>query len=189
MNLGDNKKIMLGLIEEYSPTNQYLTDDEDIKTRLNLVYAPNYQYLSQIKKILKTKTINIGETTDNTQETNLPTDLYQFKRLIALDSNNNRISPQYDIIGKKIYIKQNEGKYIIEYYAYPEEINLNTEDSFELEIDQDVQAILPYLVANDILKVDPSADYTAFYKEYQTRLQSLDTRNTLSSAEVEEGYL
>ena len=119
----------------------------------------------------------------------MPTDLYQFKRLIALDSNNNRISPQYDIIGKKIYIKQNEGKYIIEYYAYPEEINLNTEDSFELEIDQDVQAILPYLVANDILKVDPSADYTAFYKEYQTRLQSLDTRNTLSSAEVEEGYL
>ena len=30
MNLGDNKKVMLGLIEEYSPTTQYLTDDEDI---------------------------------------------------------------------------------------------------------------------------------------------------------------
>lgn len=189
MNLGDNKKIMLGLIEEYSPTNQYLTDDEDIRNRLNLVYAPNYQFLSQVKKILKTKTITIEETQDTTMETNLPVDLYQFKRLVALDSNNCRISPEYDIIGKKIFIKQKEGRYIIEYYAYPTEITKDTEDDFELEIDQDVQAVLPYIVANDILKVDPSADYTAFYAEYQKRLESLDSRNMLSSAEVDEGYL
>lgn len=189
MNLGDNKKVMLGLIEEYSPTNQYLTDDEDIRNRLNLVYAPNYQFLSQIKKILKTKIINITETTDITMESALPTDLYQFKRLVALDSNNNRISPEYDIIGKKIYIKQKEGKYIIEYYAFPTEITLDTKDSFELELEQDAQSVLPYLVANDILKVDPSADYTAFYNEYQRRMDKLDNRNTLSSAKVEEGYL
>lgn len=189
MNLGDNKKIMLGLIEEFSPTNQYLTDDEDIRNRLNLVYAPNYQFLSQIKKILKTKIINITETTDVTMESTLPTDLYQFKRLVALDSNNNRISPEYDIIGNKIYIKQKEGKYIIEYYAFPTEITLDTKDSFELELEQDAQSVLPYLVANDILKVDPSADYTAFYNEYQRRMEKLDSRNTLSSAKVEEGYL
>ena len=41
MTLEENKKICLGLIEEYSPTNKFLTDDEDIKNRLNLVYAPN----------------------------------------------------------------------------------------------------------------------------------------------------
>ena len=29
MTLGENKKMALALIEEYSPTNQYLTDDED----------------------------------------------------------------------------------------------------------------------------------------------------------------
>lgn len=189
MNLGDNKKIMLGLIEEYSPTNQYLTDDEDIRNRLNLVYAPNYQYLSQIKKILKTKIITVNETTDTTIENSLPMDMYQFKRLVALDSNNNRISPEYDIIGKKIYIKQKEGKYIIEYYAYPTEISIDTEDSFELELDADAIASLPYLVANDILKVDPSADYTAFYSEYQRRMERLDNRKTLASAEVVEGYL
>lgn len=189
MNLGDNKKIMLGLIEEYSPTNQYLTDDEDIKNRLNLVYAPNYQFLSQIKKILKTKTISIIGNNNSMLENNLPSDLYQFKRLVALDSDNNRISPEYDIIGKKIYIKQKEGKYIIEYYAFPEEITLETKDTFELEIEQDAQSVLPYIVANDILKVDPSADYTAFYTEYQKRMEKLDNKNVLSSAEVEEGYL
>lgn len=189
MTLGDNKKIMLGLIEEYSPANQYLTDDEDIKNRINLVYAPNYQFLSQIKKILKTKTITINETSDITTETSLPMDLYQFKRLVALDSNNKRISPEYDIIGKKIYIKQKQGKYIIEYYAYPTEITSKTKDNFELELDADAQACLPYAVANDILKADPSADYTAFYREFQSRMERLDTRNTLASAEVEEGYL
>lgn len=190
MNLGDNKKIMLGLIEEYSPTNQYLTDDEDIRNRLNLVYAPNYQYLSQIKKILKTKTITISETTDITGEYSLPMDMYQLKRLVALDSNNNRISPEYDIIGKKIYIKQNAGKYIVEYYAYPMNITLETEDDFELELDQDAQNALPYYVANDILKVDPSADYTAFYRECQRVMETLlNSKNILSSATVEGGIL
>lgn len=190
MNLGNNKKITLGLIEEYSPTNQYLTDDEDIRNRLNLVYAPNYQYLATLKKILKTKTITISETSDTTSETNLPSDMYQFKRLVALDSNNEKISPEYDIIGKKIYIKQNEGKYIIEYYAYPMDITIDTKDSFELELDQDAQNYLPYLVANDILKVDPSADYSAFSREFQLREDALlNSKNVLSSAVVTEGIL
>ena len=190
MNLGENKKITLGLIEEFSPKNQYLTDDEDIRNRLNLVYAPNYQYLATIKKILKTKTITISETSDTTSETNLPSDMYQFKRLVVLDSNNQEISSEYNIIGKKIYIKQKEGKYIIEYYAYPTDITLETKDSFELELDQDAQNYLPYTVADDILKVDPSADYTAFSREKQIRLDALlNSKNILSSAIVEEGIL
>lgn len=52
-----------------------------------------------------------------------------------------------------------------------------------------MQAILPYLVANDILKVDPSADYSAFYKEYQIRMQNLDTRRELPSIVIEEGII
>lgn len=191
MNLGDNKKITLGLIEEYSPTNVYLTDDEDIAARLNLVYAPSYQHLSQIKKILKTETIDITDDTDSLEEYDLPSNLYQFKKLTALDSNNKEITPEFKIIGKKIYIKQTPGKYIIEYNAYPTEITLATPNTFELEIDQDVQSLLPYLVANDILKVDPSADYTAFYREYIARRDLVlgERETTLSSAVVEEGIL
>lgn len=189
MTLQENKKICLGLIEEYSPTNQYLTDDEDIQTRINLVYAPNYQFLSQEKKILKTKTINISESNDSSLETNLPSDMYQFKRLVALDSNNNRISPSYDIIGNKIYIKQNEGKYIIEYYAYPQVITEETEDDFELELDQDVQMLLAWAVAKDILKSDPSANYTAFENAFNNMLARLNTNRFLGSVEVEEGEI
>jgi hypothetical protein len=191
MTLKDNKKITLGLIEEYSPNNDFLTDDEDIRNRLNLVYESNYQYLATLKKILKTKTITISETSDVTTENSLPSDMYQFKRLVALDSNNEEITPTFKIIGKKIYIKQNEGKYIIEYYAYPTDITTETKDNFELELDQEAQAsYLPYMVANDILKVDPSADYTAFYREYQSRMETLlNSSNTLPSAVVVEGIL
>ena len=112
MTLGENKKIMLGLIEEYSPNNQLLTEDEDIRNRINLVYATNYQYLSQKKKILKTKTINIDTDTDNTMiEYSLPMDLYQFKRIVRLDENNNKANTNYYIVGKKIYVEARKGRY------------------------------------------------------------------------------
>lgn len=186
MTLGENKKIMLALIEEYSPTSELLTTDEDISTRLNLVYAPNYQYISQEKKILRTKTITINEDSDSVLEQTLPSNMYQFRRIVGLDADNKRISVDYEIIGNKIYLQQKAGKYIIEYFAYPLQILSDTPDSFMLEVDNDAQAMLAYLVANDILKVDPSADYTAFLAEYTRRLERLDTRRILPSIEVEE---
>ena len=188
MTLEENKKICLGLIEEYSPTNKLLTDDEDIQARLNLVYSPNYQNLSQKKKILSSKKYEIAEDSEGFEQFSLPSNMYQFIRLIRLGENNERKSLAYDIVGKKLYIKREQGTYILEFYAYPEVIMTDTADDFELEIDQDVQLILPYAVANDILKVDPSADYTAFYNEYQKRLQELDTRVVLPSIEIEEKY-
>ena len=105
-----------------------------------------------------------------------------------LFDNNERKNIVYDVIGKKIYIKNEIGKYVLEYYAYPEVITESTSGDFELEIDQDVQLILPYAVANDILKIDPSADYTSFYNEYKRRLEELDTRIILPSIEIEEKY-
>lgn len=186
MTLEENKKICLGLIEEYSPSNKFLTDDEDIRNRLNLIYAPNYQDLSQKKKILKTKVYEVKDEGTGMFESRLPTDLYQFKRLVGLDDNNERKSICYDIIGKKIYLKNDVGRYVLEYYAYPTVISESTEADFELELDLDAQMILPYVVANDILKVDPSADYTAFYNEYRRRVDELDSRMILPSIEVVE---
>ncbi len=169
-----------------------LTDDEDISTRLNFIYATNYQELSQAKKILKTKIIKeiSGNTEEGYEEYSLPSNLYQLKRVIALNEKNQEVQPDYNKIGKKIYInKQSDANYILEYYIYPTVITDETDDDFSLEIDQDVQMILPYAVANDILKVDPSSDYTAFLSEYQRKLQNLETVGDLPSMTVEEGVL
>lgn len=192
MTLGENKKIALGLIEEYSKTNTALTDDEDIAMRLNFAYATNYQELSQVKKILKTKILKeiSGETSEGYEECPLPMNMYQLKRVIALDAQNNIKQADYYTLGKKIYISnKNDYQYILEFYQYPTVIKEDTLDSFVLEIDQDAQMILPYAVANDILKVDPSADYTAFLSEYQRRKENLDTRREIPSIIVEEGVI
>lgn len=193
MTLEENKKMTLALIEEYSSTNKYLTDDEDISSRLNLVYAPNYQKLSQRKKILKTKTLKdiTGREEIGFEEYSLPSDMYQLKRVIALDKDNNDVQPNYKTLGKrKILIsKQSDANYIVEYYAYPTVITEETEKDFELEIDQDAQMALPYAVANDILKADPSSDYTAFLAEYQRALEELNTSTILPTVVIEEGVL
>lgn len=183
----------MALIEEYSKTNNNLTDDEDIALRLNLVYSTAYQELSQNKKILKTRVLKDIDSDDSGEgytEYSLPSNMYQLLNIIALDEKNNDVTPDYKVIGKKVYIRnESKAKYILEYYAYPSIISEKTEDHFELEIDQDVQLVLPYAVANDILKVDPSSDYTAFYQEYQRKLQSLDTRISTPRVTIQEGVL
>jgi hypothetical protein len=192
MTLGENKKITLALIEEYSPTNINLTDDEDIATRLNLVYSTNYQELSQIKRIIKTKVLRdiTGQTEEGYEEVSMPSNMYQLIKIVALDENNNEVEADYRTLGNKILIsKENDSKYVLEYYAYPTEIKEDTPDGFYLELDQDAQMLLPYLVANDILKVDPSSDYTAFQAEYRRKSDLLNPRKTLASAVVEEGEI
>lgn len=191
MTLEENKKITLALIEEFSPNNQYLTDDEDIRARLNLVYAPAYQELSQEKKIIKTKVLKeIGEKGTGYEEYTLPSNMYQQKRVIAMDEENSQVAPDYYTLGKKIYINRASNyKYVLEYYVYPSIITEETDKEFSLEIDQDAQLILPYLVANDILKSDPSADYTAFYREFQRKMQTWDTARSSISITVKEGVI
>ena len=193
MTLGENKKICLALIEEYTKNNEKLTDDTDIQDRINLLYAPAYQELSQAKKIIKTKTIREISDTEPTEEgyeeISFPSNMYQLRKVVAWDKNGNDVSPDYKILGKKIYVnRKSNAQYILEYYIYPTEINENTSDKFMLELDPDTAMILPYKVADDILKVDPSADYQAFAVEFQRKLQALDSRREIATISVEEGF-
>ena len=190
MTYGENKKITLALIEEYAPNMTKLTEDEDIANRLPFLYNLAYQELAQTKKIIATKTYS--EIADENKEDgytaySLPSDLYQIKNVFAQDSNNKQINTDYYTVGNKIYINDNTpGNTILEYYKYPQEINEETEDDFYLELDNDAQSLLPYKVADDILKTDPSSDYTAFATEYQRKLQALDTRRNIPSVTLKE---
>lgn len=190
MTYGENKKLTLALIEEYAPNMRNKTEDDDIALRLPFLYQLAYQELAVTKKITAVKTY--AEVSDENKEDNyipysLPSDLYQIKNISAVDDNNNPVNIDYYTVGSKIYIKDStSGKTILEYYKYPQEINEETEDDFYLEIDEDVQNLLPYKVASDILKTDPSADYTAFATEYQRQLQLLDTRKNIPTVTLNE---
>lgn len=190
MTYGENKKLTLALIEEYAPNMRNKTEDDDIALRLPFLYQLAYQELAVTKKITAVKTY--AEVSDENKEDkyipySLPSDLYQIKNISAIDDNNNPVNIDYYTVGSKIYIKDStSGRTILEYYKYPQEINEETEDDFYLEIDEDVQNLLPYKVASDILKTDPSADYTAFATEYQRQLQLLDTRKNIPTVTLNE---
>ena len=190
MTYGENKKITFALIEEYAPNMTKLTEDEDIANRLPFLYNLAYKELAQTKKIIATKMYS--EIVDENKEDrytsySLPSDLYQIKNVFVQDSYNKSINADYYIVGNKIYINDNTpGNTVLEYYKYPQEINEETEDEFYLELDNDAQALLPYKVADDILKTDPSSDYTAFATEYQRKLQALDTRRNIPAVTLKE---
>ena len=190
MTYGENKKLTLALIEEYAPDLVKKTEDDDIALRLPFLYQLAYQELAMTKKIIATKLYNeIPDENKKDKYTSysLPADLYQIKNVYALDKNNNPITAEYYTINKKIYLNDNiPGSTILEYYKYPQDINEETMDDFYLELDNDAQALLPYKVADDILKTDPSADYTAFATEYQRKLQLLDTRKNIPTVVLNE---
>jgi len=189
MTLGENKDIALALMEEYAPEKAGHSDDDDITLRINLIYSLAYQEISELKKILKTKVLKeiTGETSEGYTKYSLPT-MYQLKRVIALDENNCEVEADYKTIGKKdIYISnESDAQYIIEYYAYPSLITNDTEDDFMLEIDQDAQFFLPYMVVKDILKADPSEDHTAFLQEYERKREQFDSRREIPTMIAKE---
>ena len=190
MTYGENKKLTLALIEEYAPDLVKKTEDDNIALRLPFLYQLAYQELAMTKKIIATKLYNeIPDENKKDKYTSysLPADLYQIKNVYALDKNNKPITAEYYTINKKIYLNDNiPGSTILEYYKYPQDINEETMDDFYLELDNDAQALLPYKVADDILKTDPSADYTAFATEYQRKLQLLDTRKNIPTVVLNE---
>jgi hypothetical protein len=190
MTYGENKKLTLALIEEYAPDLVKKTEDDDIALRLPFLYQLAYQELAMTKKIIATKLYNeIPDENKKDKYTSysLPADLYQIKNVYTLDKNNKPITAEYYTINKKIYLNDNiPGSTILEYYKYPQDINEETTDDFYLELDNDAQALLPYKVADDILKTDPSADYTAFATEYQRKLQLLDTRKNIPTVVLNE---
>ncbi len=190
MTYGENKKITLALIEEYSPNIDKKTEDEDIALRLPFLYNLAYKELAITKKIIATKVYTeVSEDKKENKYTSysLPSDLYQIKNIMTLDGNNKPGNADYYIVQDKIYLNNNvQGKTVLEYYKYPREINEETDDDFYLEIDEDVQGILPYKVADDILKTDPSSNYTAFATEYQRKLQALDIRKNIPTVILKE---
>ena len=190
MTYVENKKITLALIEEYSPNMNNKTEDEDIALRLPFLYNLAYKELAMTKKIIATKTyseISDEQKSDRYTSYSLPSDLYQIKNIMVLDEDNKPSNADYYTVQNKIYINDNsKGNTVLEYYRYPQEINEETTDDFYLEIDEDAQGILPYKVADDILKTDPSSDYTAFATEYQRKLQILDTRKNIPTVILKE---
>lgn len=176
MTLLEIKKKVLQLIEEISDTEE-LTNDPDIKAKLNSVINQVQFELARMKKITA---VAEEEVTDGQVfDMNTLNNFYQL-RLIRFDG-------AYELV-ENMAVFNGSGKAFFYYYKYPEIITDETPDIYEFELSQDALEILPYGVASDILKSDVSTNYGAIYSQrYETMLQRLDPRYSMSSISVEGG--
>ena len=165
MTLGDIKKMALSLIEEINPKNEYLTDDDDIKAKLNQVCNAIQIDLAQVKKICKKFEF---ERTSDITDIVLPSDFYQLNKIKEV--------LEYEIIGNTLFFYDDyEGKVTMFYYAFPTIITDDTSNDYELEIDLDAQMAMPYGIASDVLKADISSDYSIYEAKYQNMKANLNT--------------
>lgn len=183
MTLLEMKKKILRLIEEISDAN--LTDDPDIREKINDVINQVQFELARMKKIPAKAVIEVTEDTRETDLNTLPL-FYQLERIVFRSKDGKEL--RAEVFGPFILFPA-EGTATVYYYKYPERITRETADEeYVFTLSEDALEILPYGVAADLLKSDVSAEYGAVYgQRYETMLQRLDPRYSLSSIYIEGG--
>ena len=176
MTLLDIKKKTLQLIEEISD-NEDLTNDPDIKAKLNSVINQVQFELARMKKIPAVKEEEVADA--QVFDMNTLENFYQLRLL--------RFPGAYEIV-ENMVVFNGDGKAVFYYYKYPEAITDETPDDYVMELAPDALEILPYGVASDLLKSDVSTEYGAVYSQrYETMLQRLDPRLNMGSITIEGG--
>jgi predicted protein tyrosine phosphatase len=191
MTLLENIKVFLALVDEFAPNNQYFTTDEDIQEKAKLLYNPVYQELANLKTNSKTKELSYTYTgQDEYEEVKLP-NARKIKKIFCLDEKNRPTSGDYFYISdeKVMLSKKDKTRFLCEYIPKVDQITLDTPDDYELTLSDELVAVLPYKVASDLLKTDPSADYQAFERRANAMLQMLDTSTLGISVNITEGEL
>lgn len=185
MTLLEMKKKVLRLIEEVSDDKNELTDDPDIKAKLNDVINQIMFEVARIKKIAAREIVKITADT-------LELRLKELDGFYQLDNvkfvNEEGIEAGFDIFGDIIEFAV-PGEARIYYFKYPERITDDTTDTaYEFELSDDALEIMPYGVAGDILKSDISNQYGKIYSQrYEEMLQRLDPRYSMVNIYIEGG--
>lgn len=176
MTLLEIKKKTLQLIEEISE-NEGLTNDPDIKAKLNTVINQIQFELARMKKIPAMQTVEVMDA--DIFDMNTLQNFYQLRLL--------RFEGAYEIV-ENMVVFNGSGDATFYYYKFPEIITDETPDDYEFELPADALEIMPYGVAGDLLKSDVSTEYGAVYTQrYETMLQRLDPRYSMGSIIIEGG--
>lgn len=179
MTLGEMKEQVYRIIEELGATPQTsLTDDPDYEAKINDCINVVQNELARIKPIHAKTTYN---TEAHGNEFTFTSDMRQVYKVVGCD---------YDVIGKKIIFDEDYlGDVDIYYYKYPTLIAENeNEANYVFELDMDALEVMPFGVAGDMLKTDPSTNYGAYFSNrYNELKQMLDSRSTAGLITIEDG--
>lgn len=185
MNLSEIKKKVLRMIEEESSNPEELTDDPDIKAKLNDVTNQVMFELARMKKIPARMVEQIEEDSLEYELTSLP-EFYQLDNVRLVDVTG---EPAEAFVFGNLVEFSTLGTATFYYYKYPKRITDDTVDTdYEFELSDDALEILPYGVAADLLKSDVSANYGQIYAQrYETMLARLDSRTSMGSVFIQKG--
>lgn len=74
------------------------------------------------------------------------------------------------------------GNYTIYYKAYPEQITIDTDDEYEMPIDDEVAVLLPLYMASQLYKDDDNGIATSYRNEFEVAFERLKNKATAPSA-------
>lgn len=74
-----------------------------------------------------------------------------------------------------------EGKYIVSYMAYPEQITDKTPDDFKIEMDPEVVVLIPLYIASELYKDDDNAIATTYRNEFEVAFERLQNTSDFGS--------
>lgn len=177
MNLGEMKAKIYSMIEEYDENEENLTADEDFALKINSVINQIQNEICRVKKLpaYTTKEVEEGQ---ELLFTDIAKDIYQLNIVKGVDT---------DTLDDRVICNET-GTARIYYYKYPEQIDMETDDEFEIKLSIDVLEIIPYGVAGDLLKSDVSSQYGTIYSaRYKELLQQLDPRYNSNSVFIDGG--
>ncbi|MCI8594911.1 MAG: hypothetical protein HFF09_06610 [Oscillospiraceae bacterium] len=174
MTLGEGKKIVLKLLDEYS-SGGAVTEDRDINAKMNEFFDLAQKNVAQYKKIIKSCEVELRapQAEENGYLAyEMPDDFLRPFRIW----NGKRVAGRYPWRNKKLLVPAGEtGVRLVEYVAMPQTITDETEDSYQFEVEEDAAACMPYFVAAQQLVVDLILDPAPLLALYDRMLAGLNT--------------
>lgn len=169
MTLGEGKNKVYMLLDEHS-AGGVVEHDADIEAKLNFFFDIAQKEVAKVQKVVKTRKYN---PTQAKEEYSLPADMMGIYRIWR---DGRSMGSRYRIRGGKLIIPASDAgrEILLEYFAIPETITEETDDSYEFELREDGCNCLPYYVAAQQLLPDLVMDYSSMLNMYQMSLQTLD---------------
>lgn len=175
MTLGDGKRKVLMLIDEYS-SGGTITEDKDLDLRMADFFDLAQKDVCNYRKIIRMFTPNGDYPGNSPSESLIACKLPANFRSPFRVWKNGKVTNKYSFTSNEILIPEDEiGSVIVEYVAIPETITPDTSDDYEFEVDEDAAACMPYYVAAQQLIVDLVVDYQPLLDMYNRMVAALDT--------------
>lgn len=174
MTLGEGKRKVLMLIDEYSSSGT-ITVDKDLEVRMADFFDLAQKNVSAYKRLIRSFVPAVGETTGSsgTVKCPVPENYIQTFRVWK----DGRITQKYPVIGRELLLPSRDvGEVLVEYFAIPHTIPPDAADEYQFEVDEDAAACMPYFVAAQQLVVDLVVDYQPLLDLYDRMLRALDVR-------------